>query len=83
VSGDFITAEGVIVQVHNANDAVVDVELGEQTRRVLAKRAGRLRIRRLAVLAGDRFVVELSGYDMTRGRIVERLDPGRARRTPA
>lgn len=49
----------------------VDVEGGHE---VLAHISGRMRVHRIRVLPGDRVVVELSPYDLTRGRIVQRLD---------
>ena len=39
---------------------------------VLAHLAGRLRINRIKVLAGDRVTVEMSPYDDKKGRIVYR-----------
>lgn len=39
---------------------------------VLAHLAGRLRIHRIKILAGDRVTVEMSPYDDKRGRIVYR-----------
>lgn len=49
----------------------VEVEGGHA---VLAHISGRMRVHRIRVLPGDRVVVELSPYDLTRGRIVQRLD---------
>jgi translation initiation factor IF-1 len=39
---------------------------------VLAHLAGRLRRNRIRVLAGDRVTLELSPYDLTKGRITFR-----------
>jgi translation initiation factor IF-1 len=44
----------------------------EQNRVVLAHLAGRLRRNRIRVLAGDRVTLELSPYDLTKGRITFR-----------
>ncbi len=49
----------------------VDVEGGHE---ILAHISGRMRVHRIRVLPGDRVVVECSPYDLTRGRIVQRLD---------
>jgi translation initiation factor IF-1 len=38
-------------------------------RTVLATLAGRLRMNRIRVLVGDKVTVELSPYDLTKGRI--------------
>ena len=47
------------------------VEL-DQERIVLAHLAGRLRRNRIRVLAGDRVTLEMSPYDLTKGRITFR-----------
>lgn len=52
----------------------VEVEGGHE---VLAHVSGRMRVHRIRVLPGDRVVLECSPYDLTRGRIVQRLDVGR------
>ena len=37
--------------------------------KIVAHAAGKLRIRRIRILAGDRVTVEMSPYDLTKGRI--------------
>lgn len=39
---------------------------------VLAHLAGKMRMRRLKVLPGDRVTIEMTPYDLTKGRIVYR-----------
>jgi len=48
----------------------------------LAHIAGRLRRHRIKILPGDRVEIEISPYDLTKGRIVYRYRAGEARRTP-
>ncbi len=48
----------------------VKLESGEE---VLAHLAGKLRIHRIKVLAGDKVLVERTSYDPRRGRIIYRL----------
>lgn len=48
------------------------VEL-EQKQMVLAHLSGRLRKNRIRILPGDRVTLELSPYDLTRGRITYRF----------
>jgi translation initiation factor IF-1 len=50
---------------------VFSVQL-DQDRAVLAHLAGQLRRSRIRVLTGDRVTVELSPYDLTKGRITYR-----------
>lgn len=40
---------------------------------VLARLADKLRLMPIRIIPGDRVAVELSPYDLTRGRIIERL----------
>ena len=52
-------------------NAMFRVEL-ENKHRVLAHISGKMRKNFIRILAGDRVAVELSPYDLTRGRIVYR-----------
>ena len=45
----------------------------ENNHEVLAHTAGKLRKNRIRVLAGDQVLVELTPYDLTRGRITFRF----------
>ena len=49
------------------------VQLDAQKQTVLAHLSGRLRKNRIRILAGDKVTLELSPYDLTRGRITYRL----------
>jgi translation initiation factor IF-1 len=48
---------------------------------ILAHIAGRMRRHRIRILLGDRVDIELSPYDLTKGRIVYRHRGGEERRT--
>lgn len=48
----------------------VELEGGHE---VLAHISGKMRVHYIRVLPGDRVVVEMSPYDLNRGRIVQRL----------
>ncbi len=67
---DVIEVEGTVVEP--LPNAMFRVEL-ENGHRVLAHVSGRIRINFIRVLPGDRVLVELSPYDLTRGRITRRL----------
>ena len=61
-------------------NAVFRVEL-ENGHEVLAHISGKMRKHFIRILPGDKDMVELSPYDLTRGRIVYRYkSPGAARR---
>jgi translation initiation factor IF-1 len=53
-------------------NAMFRVEL-EQGQVVLAHVSGRMRMNYIRILPGDRVTVELSPYDLTRGRIIYRF----------
>jgi translation initiation factor IF-1 len=64
-----ITLEGEVVEaLPNANFRVA-LDGGH---RVLGYLGGRMRRNRIRVLPGDRVTIELSPYDLSRGRIVYR-----------
>ena len=58
---------GVVAEKYPAGMFSVALDGGERT--VLATLAGKLRLNKIRVLAGDRVTVELSPYDLTKGRI--------------
>lgn len=62
--------EGEIVESLRNRMFRVRLDNGHET---LAYTAGRMRRYRIRMLLGDRVRVELSPYDLTRGRIVYRL----------
>jgi len=51
----------------------IDTGKPESGQEILAHISGKLRINRIRVLPGDRVRVELTPYDLTRGRITRRL----------
>ena len=61
--------EGTVVQALANTRFRVQLDTGDE---VLAHIAGRMRQRFIRVVPGDRVKVELSPYDLTKGRIVYR-----------
>ena len=53
-------------------NAMFKVELEDSKHQVLAHISGKMRKHFIRILPGDRVLVELSPYDLTRGRIVYR-----------
>ena len=45
----------------------------ENDHTILAHISGRMRVNYIRLLTGDRVLVEMSPYDLTKGRIVQRL----------
>ncbi|OPL16551.1 MAG: translation initiation factor IF-1 [delta proteobacterium MLS_D] len=66
---DSIVVEGTVVEP--LPNAMFRVEL-ENGHRVLAHISGKMRMHFIKILPGDKVTVELSPYDLTRGRIVYR-----------
>ncbi len=68
-SKEVIEAEGTVVEA--LPNAMFKVRL-DSGHEVLAHISGKIRMYYIRVLLGDRVLVELSPYDLTRGRIVYR-----------
>ena len=66
---DFLELEGKVTEL--LPNAMFRVKL-ENNHEVLAVTAGKLRKNRIRVLAGDKVLVELTPYDLTKGRITFR-----------
>ena len=67
--------EGIIIEgtiVDTLPNAMFKVEL-DNGHKVLAHISGKMRKFFIRILPGDRVQVELSPYDLTRGRIVHRM----------
>jgi len=64
-----IEVEGTVVEA--LPNAMFRVEL-DSGHRILAHISGKMRMHFIKILAGDRVKVELSPYDLTRGRIIYR-----------
>ncbi|MDP2856872.1 MAG: translation initiation factor IF-1 [Bacillota bacterium] len=66
---DAIEVEGRVIEP--LPNAMFRVEL-QNGHKVLAHISGRIRMNFIRILPGDRVTIELSPYDLTRGRIVYR-----------
>jgi translation initiation factor IF-1 len=66
---DVITMDGVVVDA--LPNAIFNVEL-ENGHKVLGHISGKMRTNYIRIVPGDRVLVELSPYDLTKGRITFR-----------
>ena len=66
-----IEVEGTVVEA--LPNAMFWVELANG-HKVLAHISGRMRMHYIRILPGDRVLIELSPYDLSRGRITYRLE---------
>jgi translation initiation factor IF-1 len=68
-----IEVEAVVVEPLPNAMFRVEVELNGNKHQVLAHISGKMRKHFIRILPGDKVLVELSPYDLNRGRIVYRL----------
>ena len=66
---DVIEIEGKVIE--KLPNAMFQVEL-ENGQQVLAHISGKLRMNFIRILPGDKVTIELSPYDLTKGRIIWR-----------
>ena len=66
---DVIEVEGPVVEALPNTNFKVELENGHQ---ILAHISGKLRMNYIKILPGDKVKVELSPYDLTKGRITWR-----------
>ena len=66
---DIIEVEGTVVEALPNTNFKVELENGHQ---ILAHISGKLRMNYIKILPGDKVKVELSPYDLTKGRITWR-----------
>lgn len=66
---DVIEVEGTVVETLPNTNFKVELENGHQ---ILAHISGKLRMNYIKILPGDKVKVELSPYDLSRGRITWR-----------
>ena len=70
VKKDSLLVEGVVEET--LRSAMFRVKLDNE-HEVLAHISGKMRMHYIKLLPGDRVVVEMSPYDLTKGRIIKRL----------
>lgn len=67
---DVITFDGTVTEMLPDLRYVVQLDNGHQT---LAYTSGKMRKNRIRILEGDRVTVEMTPYDLTKGRITFRF----------
>ena len=66
---DAITVEGIVLET--LPNAMFRVEL-PNGHKILAHISGKMRMHFIKILPGDKVTIELSPYDLTRGRVIYR-----------
>jgi len=67
-----LEVEGTVMQALANTRFRVQIEMGDKTSIVTAHVAGRMRKNFIRIVPGDKVKVELSPYDLTKGRITFR-----------
>ena len=67
---DFLEFKGKVIEL--LPNAMFRVKL-ENNHEVLAHTAGKLKKNRIRILTGDKVLVEVTPYDLTKGRIIYRF----------
>jgi len=67
---DFIEEQGEVLELRPGATFAVRLENGHE---ILCHLSGKMRMFKIKILPGDRVKVELSPYDLTKGRITYRL----------
>ncbi len=65
-----IELEGLVVEKLPRDGFMVELENGQK---ITAHVSGKMRMHKIRILLGDKVKVELSPYDLTRGRITYRV----------
>jgi translation initiation factor IF-1 len=76
---EMLEFEGVVVEVLPDARCRVQLDNGHE---VIAYTAGRMKKNRIRILAGDKVTVEMTPYDLTKGRINFRHKDARAAAAP-
>ena len=76
---ELIEMAGLVLEVLPDSRFLVKMENGHQ---IIAYTAGKMRKNHIRIIAGDRVTLELSPYDLTKGRITFRHIVGRPAPTP-
>ncbi|AAZ43985.1 translation initiation factor IF-1 [Mycoplasmopsis synoviae] len=66
---DAIKLRAKVLEAYSMDDYLVELENKQQ---IKAKISGKMRVNRIRILPGDLVDVELSSYDLTKGRITYR-----------
>jgi translation initiation factor IF-1 len=68
---DVVEVRGKIIE--SLPNAMFLVELEQNHHRILAHPSGKMRKNNIRILPGDKILMEISPYDLTRGRIIYRF----------
>ena len=67
-----LSKEGIIIS--NNGNSIFKVQLRDIDTIIIAQPSGKIRLNKIHLLPGDSVLIELSVYDLTRGRIISRIN---------
>lgn len=67
---DFVEMKGRVIELLPAAQFRIELETGQN---ILAHLSGKMRMNRIRLLPGDEVKIQMSPYDLTKGRIVYRF----------
>jgi translation initiation factor IF-1 len=67
---ELVKLEGVVEETLPSTTFKVILDNGHE---ILAHISGRMRVNYIRLIPGDRVLVEMSPYDLTKGRIIQRI----------
>ncbi|MFP4140927.1 MAG: translation initiation factor IF-1 [Planctomycetota bacterium] len=70
--GDVIEVEAIVKQSLPNAMFRLEIELGEKTHEIIGHISGKMRRHYIRITPGDKVLVQMSPYDLTKGRIVYR-----------
>jgi len=79
---DVIEVTGKVIEVLPDSKLRVEIESGEKKFLVLGYLSGKMKKNHIQVTSGDSVLVELTPYDLSKGRVVRRFNPEPKQFTP-
>jgi translation initiation factor IF-1 len=78
VKNDVIEITGRVTEVLADSKYRIEISIGGKSHEILGYLSGKMKQNHIQVTTGDQVLVELTPYDLQRGRVIRRLNPNRA-----
>lgn len=69
---EVLVVDGHVLELIKGQKYIVEIDLANGKHQVIAHVSGKMRMNMIHILPGDTVVMEISPYDLTRGRITYR-----------
>lgn len=66
---DFMQIDGIITDILHGGQFKVQVNCENTTKEIICHVSGKIRTNHIKLVKGDEVIVEMSSYDLTKGRI--------------